>query len=107
MPSTSAAAGAGDGFRPMLKVITRDLGAAVEVRVSDNGTGISPELRDKLFQPFFTTKPTGEGTGLGLSISYDIITQQHGGTIEVDSMFGKFTEFTIRLPRSWQGGQQG
>jgi len=98
---------AGDGFRPMLKVITRNLGAAVEVRVSDNGTGISPELRDKLFQPFFTTKPTGEGTGLGLSISYDIITQQHGGTIEVDSMFGKFTEFTIRLPRSWQGGQQG
>ena len=91
----------------MLKVITRDLGAAVEVRVSDNGTGISPELRDKLFQPFFTTKPTGEGTGLGLSISYDIITQQHGGTIEVDSMFGKFTEFTIRLPRSLRAGTTG
>jgi PAS domain S-box-containing protein len=91
---------AGDGFRPMLKVVTHDLGGDVEIRVRDNGTGIPPELRDKLFQPFFTTKPTGEGTGLGLSISYDIITQQHGGTIEVDSMFGEFTEFTIRLPRS-------
>ncbi len=93
---------AGDGFRPVLRVTTKDLGDAVEVKVRDNGTGISPELRDKLFQPFFTTKPTGEGTGLGLSISYDIVTQQHGGTIEVDSMFGEFTEFTIRLPRSRQ-----
>jgi two-component system, NtrC family, sensor kinase len=92
----------GDGFRPVLKVTTRDLGEAVEIRVRDNGTGISPEFREKLFQPFFTTKPTGEGTGLGLSISYDIITQQHGGTIEVDSMFGEFTEFKIRLPRSRQ-----
>jgi two-component system NtrC family sensor kinase len=64
-----------------------------------NGTGIPPEISDKLFQPFFTTKPTGEGTGLGLSISYDIVTQQHGGTIEVDSEVGEFTEFTIRLPR--------
>jgi two-component system NtrC family sensor kinase len=90
---------AGDGFRPVLKVTTRDLGDDVEIRVRDNGTGIPPESRDKLFQPFFTTKPTGEGTGLGLSISYDIVTQQHGGTIEVDSMFGEFTEFIIRLPR--------
>src|SRR5438270_426488 len=86
-------------FRPVLKVATRDLGAQVEIRVRDNGTGISPEIRDKLFQPFFTTKPTGEGTGLGLSISYDIVTQAHGGTIEVDSEVGAFTEFTIRLPR--------
>jgi len=75
-------------------------GAAVEVRVRDNGTGIPPEIRDRLFQPFFTTKPTGEGTGLGLSISYDIVTQQHGGTIEVDSEVGSLTEFTIRLPRA-------
>ena len=90
---------AGDGFRPVLKVTTKDLGEAVEIRVRDNGTGIPPEFRDKLFQPFFTTKPTGEGTGLGLSISYDIVTQQHGGTIEVDSAFGEFTEFTIRLLR--------
>ena len=87
-------------FRPTLKVSTRDLGDAVEVRVRDNGTGIPPEIRDKLFQPFFTTKPTGEGTGLGLSISYDIVTQQHGGTIEVESEPGEFTEFTVRLPRS-------
>ncbi len=61
-------------------------------------------VRDKLFQPFFTTKPTGEGTGLGLSISYDIVTQQHGGTIEVDSRVGEFTEFIIRLPRDSQTG---
>ena len=79
---------------------TRDLGEAVEITVRDNGTGIPPEIRDKLFQPFFTTKPTGEGTGLGLSISYDIVTQQHGGTITVESEPGAFTEFTIRLPRS-------
>ena len=86
-------------FRPTLNVTTFDLGEAVEIRIRDNGTGIPPEIRDKLFQPFFTTKPTGEGTGLGLSIAYDIITQQHGGTIEVDSRVGEFTEFTIRLPR--------
>ncbi len=90
----------GDGaFRPTLIVATSELGNAIEVRVRDNGTGIPPDIRDKLFQPFFTTKPTGEGTGLGLSISYDIVTQQHGGTIEVESEVGEFTEFTIRLPR--------
>jgi signal transduction histidine kinase len=97
----------GDGFHPMLRVTTRDLGEEVEIRVRDNGTGIPPEFRDKLFQPFFTTKPTGEGTGLGLSISYDIITQQHGGTLEVDSAFGEFTQFTIRLPRSRRAGTAG
>jgi GAF domain-containing protein/nitrogen-specific signal transduction histidine kinase len=92
--------GAGPDFRPTLKAATRELGEAVEVRVRDNGIGISPEIRDKLFQPFVTTKPTGEGTGLGLSIAYDIVTQQHGGTIAVDSREGEFTEFTIRLPRT-------
>jgi signal transduction histidine kinase len=97
----------GDGFQPMLRVTTRDLGEEVEIRVRDNGTGIPPEFRDKLFQPFFTTKPTGEGTGLGLSISYDIITQQHGGTLEVDSTFGEFTQFTIRLPRFRRAGTAG
>jgi GAF domain-containing protein len=91
--------GAGPEFRPTLRVTMRDLGKAVEIRVRDNGTGIAPEVRDKLFQPFVTTKPTGEGTGLGLSIAYDIVTQQHGGTIAVDSTPGEFTEFTIRLPR--------
>src|ERR1700675_4418125 len=86
-------------FRPVLKVTTRDLGDAVEIAVRNTGIGIGRELRDKLFQPFFTTKPTGEGTGLGLSISYDIVTQEHGGTITVDSKVGEFTEFTVRLPR--------
>jgi signal transduction histidine kinase len=80
-------------------VATRDTEYGVEVRVHDNGTGIPADIRDKLFQPFFTTKPTGEGTGLGLSISYDIVTQQHGGTITVESEPGSFTEFTVRLPR--------
>jgi len=94
--------GAAPDFKPVLKVTTRDLGEAVEIRVRDNGTGIAPEIRDKLFQPFFTTKPTGEGTGLGLSISWDIVTQQHGGTIAVDSRKGEFTEFVIRLPRARQ-----
>jgi len=91
-------------YRPVLKVTTRDLGNEIEIRVHDNGTGIPPEVRDKLFQPFVTTKPTGEGTGLGLSISYDIVTQQHGGTISVDSQVGEFAEFTIRLPRRTVGG---
>src|SRR5580704_6038182 len=86
-------------FNQTLKVSTRDPGDAVEFRIRDNGTGIPSEIKDKLFQPFFTTKPTGEGTGLGLSISYDIVTQQHGGSIEVDSRVGDFTEFTVRLPR--------
>jgi len=94
-----AAKQAEPGFRPTLRVSTRDLGEAIEVRVRDNGTGIPSEVRAKLFQPFFTTKPTGEGTGLGLSISYDIVTQQHGGTIGVESEPGSFTEFTVRLPR--------
>jgi two-component system NtrC family sensor kinase len=88
-------------FKPTLKVSTRDLGDAVEINICDNGVGIPPEIKDKLFQPFFTTKPTGEGTGLGLSISYDIVTQEHSGTISVDSQIGEFTEFTVRLPRTF------
>ena len=87
------------GFEPTLKVTTRTAGDAVEIRVRDNGTGIPADIRDKLFQPFFTTKPTGEGTGLGLSITYDIVTQQHGGSIAVDSKVGEYSEFVIRLPR--------
>jgi two-component system NtrC family sensor kinase len=92
--------GGDTSYRPAIRIATRDLGDAVEVRVRDNGIGITPEVRDKLFQPFFTTKPTGEGTGLGLSISYDIVTQQHGGSIEVESEPGQYTEFTVRLPRA-------
>jgi GAF domain-containing protein len=89
-------------FQPVLTVTTRELGDAVEIRVRDNGVGIAAEHREKLFQPFFTTKPTGEGTGLGLSISYEIVTQQHGGTITVESEVDCFTEFTVRLPRRRQ-----
>src|SRR4051794_19893482 len=96
--------GADAEYRPTLTVSTRAVSDTIEVRVRDNGTGIPPEIRDKLFQPFFTTKPTGEGTGLGLSISYDIITQQHGGTITVDSEPGAYTEFTICLPRRAAAG---
>jgi signal transduction histidine kinase len=88
------------GFEPTLTVVTRELDGGVEIRVRDNGIGIPEEIKDKLFQPFFTTKPTGEGTGLGLSISYDIVTQQHGGSITVDSQVGEYSEFTIRLPRN-------
>jgi two-component system NtrC family sensor kinase len=98
----AAANGQGNGFHPVLFVATQETEDAVEVRVRDNGTGIAAAIRDKLFQPFFTTKPTGEGTGLGLSISYDIVTQQHGGTIAVASEEGVYTEFTIRLPRKGQ-----
>jgi signal transduction histidine kinase len=91
--------GADGEFAPTLKVVTRDQGNTVEIRIRDNGTGIAPEVRDKLFQPFFTTKPTGEGTGLGLSISYEIVTREHGGTIEVESEPGEFTEFTVTIPK--------
>jgi two-component system, NtrC family, sensor kinase len=87
-------------FEPSLKVSTRALDDAVEIRVRDNGIGIPAQIKDRLFQPFFTTKPPGEGTGLGLSMSYDIITQQHGGSITVDSKAGEYSEFTVRLPRS-------
>ena len=89
--ATKRARNGGDAeFVPMLKVATRDAGEVVEIRVRDNGTGIPADIRDKLFQPFFTTKPTGEGTGLGLSITYDIVTKQHGGTITVDSEVDAF-----------------
>jgi two-component system, NtrC family, sensor kinase len=98
--ATRRARNGGDaGFVPVLKVTTRDACDTVEIRVRDNGTGIPAEIRDKLFQPFFTTKPTGEGTGLGLSITYDIVTKQHGGTITVDSEVNEYTEFVVTLPR--------
>ncbi len=86
-------------FEPLVKVSTREFNGAVEIRVRDNGIGIPAEIKDRLFQPFFTTKPPGEGTGLGLSMSYDIITQQHSGSITVDSKVGEYSEFTVRLPR--------
>ena len=72
----------------------------MEIRIRDNGTGIPPEVKEKMFNPFFTTKPAGEGTGLGLSMSHDIVVKQHGGTIDVDTEPGAFTEFIITLPRT-------
>ena len=90
----------GGDYEPTLAAATKNLGDRVEIRIRDNGTGIPPEVREKLFSPFFTTKPAGEGTGLGLSISHDIIVKQHGGSIEVDTQPGEFTEFKIVLPRA-------
>jgi two-component system NtrC family sensor kinase len=90
----------GGNYEPTLAAATKNLGDRVEIRIRDNGTGIPPEVREKLFNPFFTTKPAGEGTGLGLSISHDIIVKQHGGSIEVDTQPGEFTEFRIVLPRA-------
>ncbi|WP_245508546.1 GAF domain-containing protein [Bradyrhizobium zhanjiangense] len=86
-------------FEPVLTATTRNLGKTVEIRIWDNGTGIPPEVREKIFNPFFTTKPTGEGTGLGLSMAHDIIVKQHGGRIDVQTKLGEFTEFIITLPR--------
>jgi GAF domain-containing protein len=90
----------GADFEPQLSATTRDLGAHVEIRIRDNGTGIPAEVKEKMFNPFFTTKPAGEGTGLGLSMSHDIIVKQHGGRIDVETEPGRFTEFTILLPRT-------
>jgi GAF domain-containing protein len=90
----------GSDYEPTLTAATKNLGDRVEIRIRDNGTGIPPEVKEKLFNPFFTTKPAGEGTGLGLSISHDIIVKQHGGSIEVDTQPGEFTEFRIVLPRT-------
>ena len=90
----------GGDYEPTLAATTKNLGDSVEIRIRDNGTGIPTDVREKLFNPFFTTKPAGEGTGLGLSISHDIIVKQHAGSIEVDTQPGSFTEFRIVLPRA-------
>ena len=87
------------GFEPTLRATTKNLGTTVEIRIRDNGTGIPAEVQEKMFNPFFTTKPAGEGTGLGLSMTHDIIVKQHGGRIDVATEPGQFTEFTIVLPR--------
>ena len=89
----------GDGYEPTLAAATKNLGDSVEIRIRDNGTGIPPEVKEKMFNPFFTTKPAGEGTGLGLSLSHDIVVKQHAGSIEVDTRPGEFTEFKVILPR--------
>ena len=88
-----------DAFEPALRATTKNLGNKVEIRIRDNGTGIPPEVKERMFNPFFTTKPAGEGTGLGLSMSHDIVVKQHGGTIDVETEPGVFTEFIITLPR--------
>jgi signal transduction histidine kinase len=90
----------GGNYEPTLAATTKNLGDSIEIRIRDNGTGIPSEVKEKLFSPFFATKPAGEGTGLGLSISHDIIVKQHGGSIEVDTQPGEFTEFRIVLPRA-------
>jgi signal transduction histidine kinase len=90
----------GGHYEPTLAASTKNLGDRVEITIRDNGTGITPDVKDKMFNPFFTTKPTGQGTGLGLSISHDIIVKQHGGSIEVDSAPGEFTEIRITLLRA-------
>jgi GAF domain-containing protein/sensor histidine kinase YesM len=88
-----------EGFEPTLSATTQSLGDRIEIRIRDNGTGIPTEVKEKMFNPFFTTKPAGEGTGLGLSMSHDIVVKQHGGTIDVNTEPGAFTEFIITLPR--------
>ena len=89
-----------DAYEPTLTATTKNLGEKVEIRIRDNGVGIPPEVKEKMFNPFFTTKPAGEGTGLGLSITHDIIVKQHSGSIEVDTQPGEFTEVRIVLPRT-------
>ncbi|QOZ51868.1 GAF domain-containing protein [Bradyrhizobium sp. CCBAU 53338] len=90
----------GKAFEPTLLASTKNLGASVQIRIRDNGTGIPAEVKEKIFNPFFTTKPAGEGTGLGLSMTHDIIVRQHGGTIRVDTAPDEYTEFIVTLPRA-------
>jgi signal transduction histidine kinase len=88
----------GDDFQPKLKVSTKNLNDKVEIKIIDNGNGIPKDIIEKIFQPFFTTKPTGEGTGLGLSLSYDIVTKVHGGELKVETQEGNGTTFIIQIP---------
>jgi signal transduction histidine kinase len=88
---------AGDDYEPMVTISTKKLDGKVEIVVKDNGNGIPQKILDKIFQPFFTTKPTGQGTGLGLSLAYDIV-KAHGGEIKVETKYGEGGEFIIQLP---------
>jgi signal transduction histidine kinase len=94
-----------EAFEPTLTATTKNLGDHVEIRIRDNGTGIAPEVKETMFNPFFTTKPAGEGTGLGLSITHDIVVKQHSGLIEVDSQPSEYTEVRIVLPRAIARGR--
>ncbi|PLX28976.1 MAG: hypothetical protein C0600_09125, partial [Ignavibacteria bacterium] len=94
-----AVAGEDVGYSPQVMVSTTAMPEDLKIRIHDNGTGIPFSIREKIFQPFFTTKPTGEGTGLGLSLSYDIVVKGHGGHIRVESEEGLYTEFIVSIPR--------
>ncbi len=96
-----------NGFSPVVRVSARNLAGNVEIRIRDNGNGIPESIRERIFNPFFTTKPAGAGTGLGLSLSYDIITQEHKGEIRVDTKEGEYTEFVITIPRYAGNGEGG
>jgi signal transduction histidine kinase len=85
-------------YEPVVSVVTKRVNEKIEIQIKDNGTGIPGKAVDKIFQPFFTTKPTGEGTGLGLSLSYDIITKGHGGELKIETEEGKYAKFIIQLP---------
>ena len=91
---------AGTAYKPSVAISTSKKGNTIEILVKDNGLGIPENIKDKILQPFFTTKPTGEGTGLGLSLSYDIVVKSHNGKIDVNSIEGEYTEFKITLPVS-------
>jgi len=87
-----------NGYEPTVEVLTKKTDDKIEIKVKDNGNGIPQKVLDKIFQPFFTTKPTGQGTGLGLSLAYDIVTKGHGGEIKVETKENEGTEFIIQLP---------
>ena len=89
-----------DTYFPILQIRTKNMGDKIEIRIRDNGKGIPKEILDKVFNPFFTTKPAGQGTGLGLSLSYDIVVQEHLGQMLVESVEGEFAEFVITLPKN-------
>jgi len=88
----------GAGYEPRVTVSTKKIGVGISIKVTGNGNGMPENLVDKIFQPFFTTKPSGQGTGLGLSLSYDIITKAHGGSMKATTKEGEYAEFIIQLP---------
>jgi signal transduction histidine kinase len=98
---------ASNSFSPTLSVRSKNLGDQIEIRIRDNGHGIPPAIQEKIFNPFFTTKPTGQGIGLGLSISYELIVQGHQGEIKVETEEGEFTEFIILLPKNVNENKEG
>ncbi|MBK9490691.1 MAG: histidine kinase, partial [Haliscomenobacter sp.] len=86
-----------EGYLPIVTITSNRIEKEIELKIQDNGNGIPETIKEKIFQPFFTTKPTGQGTGLGLSLAYDIVIKGHGGSLDVNSRIGEGTEFIIRL----------